>query len=180
MLDARLAALERRAVGDVSFDSAGPGADPATEALWRLVEHARGEDDEPVSFDAESFSGGLLARASHELSALVADVLRDASQQAVVETGAGPRLRTRVGWMGDAVTVVGPAISTAEIDAHAVALAAALSASARRLRLLTLVAVAASKIATIIAVPGAAVTALPIAYRCVREVYELWRASHAN
>jgi hypothetical protein len=181
MLDARLSALARRAAtGDVSFSSPGAPVDPHTEALWRLVEHARGEDDEVVSFDAEAAPEGLLARAGRELSALVADTLRDASQQAVIDTGPGPRLRTRVGWGGDAVTVVGPGASAAEVSAHTAALAGALSSSAHRLRILTMVAVAAGKIAAIIAVPGAAVTALPIAYRCVRDVYEQWRASGAN
>jgi hypothetical protein len=178
MLDARLTALEHRADANVSFDGVGAPTDPQTEALWRLVEHARGESDEPVSFDAEAPSEGLLARAGRELSQLVAEVLNEASQQALVKTGS--RLRTRVSWTGDAVTVAGPAISAADVAEHAAELATALRSSAHRLRLLTLVLVAAGRIAAIIAVPGAAVTALPIAYQCVRDVYEAWRARHTN
>lgn len=185
MLDARLRALELRATGQVSF--AGTGEDLELEQLFQLVEHARGEDDEPTSFDGGSpsrdgdapprdpaSSEGLIARAARELSALMGQVLRDASQQAVVATGMGPRLHTRVGWMGDAVTHVGPGVSTAETSAHAAEVAAALAASTRRLRLVTMVMAAAAKIAAIIATPGAAVASLPIAYRCVRDVYEAW------
>lgn len=183
MLDARLQALERRASANVSFAVGGGSDDPGVDALWQLVEHARGMGDAPasvdVSFDLQGDDqprppDGLLARASHELSALVRAVLRDASQQALVETEG--RLRTRVGWTGDAWTQVVPGVSAAEVAAHVAAVEAAVTASARRLRIVTLVASTAGKIAVLIAAPQAAVLALPIAYRCVRDVYEQWRA----
>lgn len=180
MVDARLAALERRAArSDVSFALGGPPehADPELERLWQMVERARGEGDAPVSFAGDgaeaAASPGLVTRVLGELGGLV----RDASQQAVVSR---PRLRTRVGWTGTVVTHAAPGVTSAELEAHAAEVAAAVETSAQRLRLVSLVLVAAGKIAALIAAPGAAVTALPIAYRCVRDVYEQWRASGAH
>jgi hypothetical protein len=178
MVDARLVALERRATeGAVSFSFDGPAGDPELEHLWQMVEHARGDGDEPVSFagdaDEAPASEGLVARVARELMGIV----RDASQQAVVSR---PHVRTRVGWTGTVVTHAAPGLTAAEVEAHAAEVAAAVETSAHRLRLVSLVLVAAGKIAALIAVPGAAVTALPIAYRCVRDVYEQWRASSAH
>ena len=179
MLDARLDALMRRARAedDVSFGAGGDGADPATESLWRLVEQAQ-PGGEPLSFDPDAGEPGPLARARRECAQLADAVLRDLAHPVVVETGPDrPRIRTQIGWTGDADTRVAPHASVAEVTAHAVAVEASVRASTRRLRLLTMIVTAAGTIAAMLVAPGAAAMALPIAYRCVRDVYEQWSAS---
>jgi hypothetical protein len=172
MLTARLDALTRHA--DVSFALESEPVDPQISELLRLVERARAEG-EAVSFALEGDDEGVLARARRECEALLHDVVQRASHPLTVESGAGhPRIRTRMGWTGDITTFVAPDASHATLAAHAVVMQATLATSLHRLRLLTMIVTATGKIATMIATPGAAVLALPIAYRCVREVYEQW------
>jgi hypothetical protein len=188
MLEATLAALRRRAEPDadclVSFGVGDPGATTEVDELWRLVEHARGagEDDGEslVSFGAGEHDEGMLARAKRECSQLIDGLLSSLAHPHVIETGEGrTRIRTRVGWLGDTSTHVEAGAPPAELAAHVAALQASLATSAHRLRLLAMVVTAASKIAPLIATPAGAVIALPIAYKCVRDIHQRWSGSGA-
>ena len=196
MLDATLGALVRRARADaegeayVSFCAGDDPAESEADVLWRLVERARGDEARearPLSFDAagaengqkDGQKNGLLARAQRECTQLIGQVLGTLSHPIVVDTGeGGARIRTHVGWTGDVDTHLAREVTTAEVAAHAAAMEASLAASGRQLRMLTMIMAAASRIAAVIATPGAAVMALPIAYRCVRDLVEQWGALH--
>lgn len=186
-LDARLDALLRRAAdpaGDVSFaaGAGGPAEPTADDELWALVQLAeRGEPDgDALSFSAPG-EEGRLARARRELTELVEHVVESLTSLAVVETPDGrARVRTRVGWTGDVTTYVEPLATAALAHEHAAAVEARLTTSMIRLRLLTTVTVAAGKIATMLTTPASAVMALPIAYRCVRDIYEQLNPQREN
>jgi len=192
MLDDTLSALLRRAdassdEGMVSFGvGARDTAPPVVEELWQMIECARGqgtgEDDEAmVSFGVGEDGEGTLARIRRESSELVDGLLSALAKPYVIETGEGPtRIRTRVGWLGDTSTDFARGVSSEVIAAHVATTEASLSTSAHRLHMLVMVVIAAGKIATVIATPGGAVMALPIAYKCVREVYKRWSASSAD
>ncbi|MEM9456888.1 MAG: hypothetical protein AAGF11_22105 [Myxococcota bacterium] len=197
MLDATLGALARRARADtdaeanLSFSTGGDPAEAEADVLWSLIERTREEQErreQPLSFDAMGAhegqadgqaDDGLLARAQRECSQLMGQVLGTLSHPIVVETGQGhARIHTRVGWTGDMDTHLAGGTTRAEIVAHAAAMEASLAASGRQLRLLTMLLVASSRIAAVIATPGAAIVALPIAYRCVRDLVEQWSDFH--
>lgn len=192
MLDLTLGALARRARADadgeayISFCAGDDPAESGADVLWRLVERARGDDARearPSSFDAagveDGQKDGLLARAQRECTQLIGQVLGTLSHPIVVDTGeGGARIRTHVGWTGDVDTHLAREVTTAEVAAHAAAMEASLAASGRQLRMLTMIMAAASRIAAVIATPGAAVMALPIAYRCVRDLVDQWGALH--
>ncbi|MCB9752323.1 MAG: hypothetical protein H6713_20405 [Myxococcales bacterium] len=181
LLDARLTALARRGEdGLVAF--AVDERDAALDELMTLITLARGDERGMAVFDAggaerrEPGGAGRLARLQREFRAFVTRALRGVSRLAVVESGEeAARVRTRVGWTGDLETVVGPDVSAELLRAHASAVARALATTLLRVRLLTMMTSAAGKIAALLVTPGAAVMALPIAYRCVRDVYTQWR-----
>ena len=101
----------------------------------------------------------------------------DLSHLAVDENTAGERVecRTRIGWTGDTICCVAPGTPRERVLVHDAALRAAVAVSVGRIRLLVTIAGAAGKITAMIATPGAAVMALPVAYKCVRDMYEQWR-----
>ena len=76
--------------------------------------------------------------------------------------------------LGDTICCVAPGTPRERVLVHDAAVRAAVTASVGRIRLLVTIAGAAGKIATMIATPGAAVMALPVAYKCVRDMYEQW------
>lgn len=181
-VDARIDELVRRASaseegddGDVSFGLGAGEAEPDDE-LWALVRLARGEidDDEELSFAVGDVGEeGRLDRARRELSELVDRVMESLTSLAVVDTSHGSsRAKTRVGWTGDVTTFVAPGTSPEVVRAHAATVEASLNRSMLRLRLFTSITAAAGRLAAVLTTPASAVMALPIAYRCVRDVYE--------
>lgn len=187
MLDATLAALTRRAEPDadgmVSFGVGDVGATAEVDELWRMVESARrgeGDGESMVSFGAGEPDEGMLARARRKCSELINGLLSSLVHPHVIETGEGrARIRTRVGWLGDTSTYFESGVPQAELAAHVAALEASLTTSAHRMQLLAMVVTAASKIAAMIATPAGGVMALPIAYKCVRDIHQRWSASGA-
>lgn len=201
MLDATLGALARRAdskandganegadEGMVSFgvEGASPEPDPQIDELWQMIESARTgatdpDDDAMVSFGAGGSDEGMLARIGRESSELVDGLLWSLANPHVIETGEGPtRVRTSVGWLGDTSTHIGRGVTPEVIAAHVAATEASLTTSAHRLRMLAMVVTAAGRISAVIATPGGGLMALPIAYKCVREVYQRWIASSTD
>lgn len=203
VLDTTLAALIRRAEVGTGADSGmvsfgvgeeGGAATPEVEELWQMVALARGQgsggrtgegtDEAMVSFEAgegatSEGAAGMLARIRRESSELVTGLLSALIDPHVIETGEGPtRIRTRVGWLGDTSTALARGVTPQLVAAHVAATAAELDTSAERLHVLAMVLSTASKIAAVIAAPGGAVMALPIAYKCVREAHRRWSASH--
>ena len=192
MLDDTLSALLRRADtgsdgGMVSFGADDGGtAPPGLEELWQMIECVRergsglgtdADEEAMVSFGVGEDGDGMPARIRNESSELVDGLFSDLAKPYVIVTGEGPaRIRTRVGWLGDASTELTRSVTSEVIAAHVAATETSLSTSAIRLRMLVMVVIAAGKIATMIATPAGAVMALPIAYKCVREVYQRWSA----
>lgn len=203
MLEARLAALARRdgeGDGEVSFAVEG-SADAEVEALWQMLQRARQQGEEAVAFDVDaSARAGRLAREQGEHAQVLSRMMERLSHPIIVETReAHAHIKTTVGWTGDMATYVArgttqarsapagsapagsaPAERAPEIVAHEAALEASLVTNLRRLRLLTLVLIAAGKIAAMIATPSAALRALPIAYKCVRDIYQQWAEQSAD
>jgi hypothetical protein len=148
MLDATLAELGRRAASDADGGEVSFGVGDGVGGLVR------------VGRDAVSRIEGLLA------------VFVDACE---VETGEGPtRMRTRVGWRGDTTSELPPGVTATQVATHVAATAAALEERARRLHALAMVLGAAGRIAGMMAVPGGAVMALPLAYEHVRDIHRRW------
>lgn len=138
--------------------------DATLDALGRRA--AVDADGGEVSFGVGDDVGGL-ARIEGLLAVFV--------DACVVETGEGStRMRTRVGWRGDTISELPPGVTAAQVTAHVAATAAALEERARRLHGLAMVLGAAGRIAAMIAVPGGAVMALPLAYECVRDIHRRW------
>lgn len=176
-VEARLAALAHRSGGGISFSA---GDEPEEIAvLARLLDLARGaghDEDAALNFaaDAAAATEGPLARARRECAAFLHQVWREVTSLALVRTG--ELAVTRVTWTGSATLVFVPDASAQDLGRHHDSVVVALRAASDRLRLVTMIAATASKIAAMIAIPGAAVTALPVAYRCVRDIYDEWRA----
>ncbi|MCA9651360.1 MAG: hypothetical protein H6712_10705 [Myxococcales bacterium] len=172
-LDARLDSLRRRAEAGDALSFAAPGTAEDDE-LWELVRIANGDDTESLSFAAGE--EGRLARARRELQELLERAVDSVTQLAVTDSRAGSsRAHTRVGWTGTITTHVDGGAPAALLRAHAAAVEGAVSRSLLRLELLTRIAVAAGRIARLLTNPGSAVMALPIAYRCVRDLYDRLR-----
>ncbi len=165
------AAVDHAAGGGLSFDAP---VDPEVASLADLIASARAADDEAaLHFSA---GGGLFDDLRREFNAFVAGVWRDLTHLAVVDTAAGERVEchTRIGWTGDTTCFVAPGTPRERVLVHDAAVRAAVTVSVGRIRLLVTIAGAAGKIAAMIATPGAAVMALPVAYKCVRDLYEQW------
>ena len=142
------------------------GDDERLGGLARLLAQARGEVD--LEFGAAGDEGPL-ARMRREWSEFRARALGEIEGRCWVGDGG---LRTRVGWTGDLQLVLGPGVGAEERAAHVRAVRAVLERQARRLELLTTIAVAAQRITALLAGPGAAmVSALPVAFACVREAH---------
>lgn len=166
-VDAILADLARADGGAVSFAA----ADPEVADLADLLAEARGEPT------ALHFSGGgRLAALQGEFAGFVRRVWRELTHLAIVDTRSAGRVvvHTRVGWAGDSVCVVARDAGRERLQAHAAAVEAAVHGFGRRLRLLATIAATAGKISVMLASPAAAFMALPVAYKCVRDVYEQW------
>lgn len=157
MLDATLAELGRRATADMD---AGEGA---------------------VSFGVGTDDGGGRVRVRGDAAARLEGLLASLIDDHVIETGAGAaRMRTRVGWRGDTSSELPRGVTAVQVAAHLAATAAALEDRTRRLHELALVLSAAGRIAAMIAVPGGAVMALPLAYECVRSLRRRRSESTSN
>ena len=142
------------------------GDDERLAALARLLAQARGEVE--LEFGVTG-NEGPLARMRREWSEFRARALGELEARCWVGDG---RLRTRVGWTGDLQLVLGPGVGADERASHVRSLRAQFERQARRLEVLTAVAVAARRVAGLIAGPGAAmVSALPVAFACVREAH---------
>lgn len=175
-VDAVVAALARQQTGEVSF--AAP-ADPDVAALADLIAGA----DDPLSamqFSSDPGGGGPLADLQAEFAAFTRKIWRELTHLALVETrDRDVVLRTSVGWTGDTTCVIAGRVDPARAHAHALAVAAAVAGFTRRLRLLTTLATAAGKIAAMVATPAGALAALPVAYKCARDVYEQFKTPRA-
>lgn len=178
MLSEQLDGLAQRAAVGTSYSLAEEPAPDSLDALYQLVELARMEEEgDVVSFDAPEREG-LLASARRECAQFLRTTLDAVTSAANVRSGT--RVHTRVGWAGSANTLVVSGVSEAEVASHMAAVQTSLTRSGERLRVLTAIVTAASRIAAIIATPTAAVTALPVAYRCVKDVWNKWRASQSE
>jgi hypothetical protein len=173
-VDAVLAALARRQSGDeLSF--AAP-ADPAADELAALIA-AADDPNADLQFSTDE-GGGLFAGLQAEFAEFTRVLWRELTHLAIVETrGDRGALRTSIGWTGDTTCMIAGTVEPARARAHAVAVAVAVAGFTRRLRLLTTLATAAGKIAALVATPGGALAALPVAYKCTRDLYDQWNTT---
>ncbi len=178
MLEARLDALAVRAARGSSFST---GVMDEVDPVWHLVELARAQDDgrdEMFSFD--DADAGLWDTARQECADFLERALELISHPASVRSPElGTRIHTNVSWTGDTTTLVQTRVSSAQIEAHMTRVGHAIERSHRLLRMLTSILVAAGRIAVIIATPAGAARAVPIAYRCVKEVWKQWQSSQS-
>lgn len=142
------------------------GDDERLGGLARLLAQARGDATE-LDFAVD---GGErpLDRLRREWSEFADRALRELDGRAWI---GGDRLRTRVGWTGELQIVAVGDTSAEERAGHALAVRAVLDRAAQRVHLLTTIAVAARRIAGLIAAPVSLVSALPVAFACVREAH---------
>lgn len=186
IVDARLSALARRARAeadaDVSFTTSGEASSTEPDELWRLIALARNQDDQQFqSFTTDPPDAGQEDQALHGCSQLLQRALGTLIYGHYVETGEGAsRIRTQIDWTGDMNTYLLPGVSPTDQAAHAAAMEDALAKSIRLVRLSAIILIAAGRIAALIATPGAALAALPIAYRCVRDIYDQWNTSNPD
>ncbi|MCX4245233.1 hypothetical protein [Paraliomyxa miuraensis] len=192
MLDATLQALLRRANaadngdGMVAFDV----GEADVEELWWMIEQARDpaglarDDEAPISFevgDADETHEGRIARLYRESAEKLDGLLSSLATPHVIETGEGPAyIRTRMGWLGDTRTETAPGVPASLLAAHVATTEASLTQSAHRMYVLAKIVSAAATIASAIAAPSGALMALPIAFKCVRDVHRRWSTSGAD
>lgn len=179
---ARAAAPPASADGSVSFDVSGftePAETGAEADLLLLMGEAEAEErgETPkggdVHFGIEDSFGGRWSEAKAEFDAFVEKINKDVFHFAVVESGSFAR--TEVDWSGDAVTVLAEGASAREIRQHAETLRRDLMQRNLRLRMFTTVATAAGKITVLLTTPGAALLALPMAYKFVSQLSDQWK-----
>lgn len=156
---------------DIAFAS---DMDRLLESVDRLVTRP---DSGSVSFAVdEAAASDEDTRA--ELEAFLARITDDILHFAVLRTGSTerPAVGTWVAWSGGTDTVLRSDVSAAALAEHARQLQRQLQGRRLRLRMLATTAAAAARIASLSAVPGGALLALPVAWRYVRSMSEQWNS----
>jgi hypothetical protein len=120
-------------------------------------------------------------QAREQFDNFVKQIDREVLHFAWVETNLEGTLlaRTTVDWSGDAQTVWDAEASPEEMSLHQRTLKLAMDTRNMRLRLFTTVSTGAAKIALLIATPGGAVMALPLAWKYVSSVLKQTRELQA-
>lgn len=151
--------------GQMSFSAGEVSVEEAD--ILALVDEASSPTQDPSRW----------ASARAEFDAFLATVTEDLTHVAVLREGLGrQRVVAWVSWSGSTVQVVGARARAAEHRRHALALGAGVRRRMKRLRLLTTTAAAAARLASVSAVPGAGMLALPVAYRYVRAMARQYRS----
>lgn len=182
-IDAGLGALDRAstqagprlrrlvAIGDLSFDIASGPRLPAAEAALLADLGAMEPDPDLTSFGLADRLPSW-DRAGAEVERLLLQALHLVSHYAWVETAVEGRLigRTTVDWLGGMRTLWPLAESAEAKRRHYESLRLSLAARAATLRLVAVVTTGAITLVPLLSAPGAAVLALPAAWRFVQRL----------
>jgi hypothetical protein len=174
-IPARIDAMvsQRQALGSdpVAFDMAGAAtlAEPESELLRWLDSVDPGQ---PVSFGMESVTSSEVKGAGAQFLQGADQLLRLLVHFAWVETQVEGDLlaRTVVDWTGDSITTWGEELSPEQFALHKRSLKVALASRTTLLRIFIIVTQSAAKISVLIATPGAALLAIPAAWKFVNKV----------
>ncbi len=100
---------------------------------------------------------------------------------AVLHTGPteAPRLSTRVGWSGDARTVIAAGSPRSLLAEHSRNLHRALRTKSIRLKMLAATATVAARISALSTTPLGAAMILPVAYQYIRSMADHWQSQLA-
>ena len=164
---------QRRAVTAFSFGPS-PGAGLAEQEMDRLLlEIAQAEA--PASYGLREAVGSKLAPAAEQFQAFLDRLAQQLGNTAWVETRSQGRLLacTVVGWTGDARTHWLEGIAPSRMAMHRRTVALALGSRLRLLENLAFVSRNAARLARLpmlLAVPGGAILALPLAWKFVDDV----------
>lgn len=165
-------------MGGVAFAAAEvPALSGAERELWRWLDQAEGRPGPavaPVSFEAgaEAVPGLNWEEARRQFDAGVERLQRLIAHAAWVETRLNGELlaQTIVSWTGDTGTAWSAEAAPARVALHKRSLALALASRATLLRVFFIVTQNAVKLSVLLAVPGGAVWALPVAWKFVNQV----------
>ncbi len=170
---ARLEAFAARQVAGLQYASYGlEAAAPEPESDLALLLQEMRQGAAPQGYAVEGKSAGRWDQAVEAVEGLIARLERSLSDYAWVETCVGGHLvaQTRVGWLGDAATVV-PAQPDPKLMAlHRQTLALALASRLSLLRTLTAALEAAVKLAA-----SGGILALPAVWRFINQVRIEWQ-----
>jgi hypothetical protein len=177
----------QNADGSVSFDVSGftgPAEDGANADFLALLNEAQAVESgavpsgDQVSFGFTDSFGGKWAEVKVEFDAFMEKINRDVLHFATIETEADGKIfaRSQVDWSGDAVVVFAEGASDENLLAHSRQFQRELMQKNLRLRMFATVATAAGKITLMLTTPGAAVMALPLAYKYVSQLSEQWKS----
>lgn len=164
-----------RSGGSVDFTPApagGASGHPISPSEREVLGWIAAADPSQVDFGAPGGRRGGLEQASSEIRQAVDRLLHLLLHLAWVETQVQGQLvaRTVVGWSGDLGTAWQLATTAELFDLHRRALRLALAARLTMLRTLIVVTQGAVKLSALIAAPGGALLALPVAWKYVNQV----------
>jgi hypothetical protein len=125
-----------------------------------------------VSFAVDEEQRGKLEAAFERFNADIDRLLRTISHFAWVETEVGEKLiaRTIVSWDGDADTAWGTELKPLEYQDHQRSLSQALASRNIILHAILVTVQSAAKLAVLLATPGGALLALPLAWKFVNQI----------
>lgn len=176
-LPARFDNLSARKKADgVSFEAAAPEPGPEGDLLSLLAladrEGALVNAEGQASFGLNEVESSALGVARTQFETFLAQIEREMLHLAWVETQAANQLiaRTIVAWSGSAQTVWNANLAPEQIALHQQSLQFATQTRLLHLRLFVTVTSGAAKLAGLMAAPGGAVLALPVAYQYVTSV----------
>lgn len=161
---------EDRAV--ISFDSAAvAGLAPPESELLRLLAVVE-PDLAPLSYGWAGDAVGDWAAACRQFQLALGRIQLLARHLAWVETRVGAALvgRSAAGWTGDLATSWGSGLDLQLRDLHRRSLAQALASRNALLRMLAITTQGALKLSVLIAAPGGALLALPVAWKYANQV----------
>jgi hypothetical protein len=175
-LDQLLKLRQSARTGSVAFATAeAPALSGPEMELWRWLDEVQGRpgpEGAPVSFAAEAAPGFDWEEAKRQCDSGIERLQQLISHAAWVETRLQGELlaQTVVSWTGDTRTVWGQGAAPPRLAWHRRSLALALASRATLLRVFFIVTQNTVKLSVLLAVPGGAVLALPVAWKFVNQV----------
>ena len=174
--DQLLQARRSAQAGGLAFAAVeAPALSGPEKDLWRWLDEAQGRPEAaPVSFGAgaEAAPGLNWDEAKRQFDSGMERLQRLIANAAWVETRVQGELlgQTVVDWTGDSRTAWGTDLAPARLALHKRSLALALASRVTLLRVFFIVTQNAVKLSVLLAVPGGAVWALPVAWKFVNQV----------
>jgi len=161
---------QMRGEGQVSFAAPEQGTPEAD--LTGLLDDFRAVESGQVSFGVREEAGQAWEQARAGFETLMQSINREVLHFAWVETKVEDDLlaRTTVGWSGESQTLYSADITPAQIAQHSRTLYLASASRALKLRMFTTITTGAVKLTSLLATPGGAVLALPMAYKFVTQI----------